>query len=110
MKPDIQASAFGVLPLSLPNGVKLINIKVLGDQAGAGDVSTEVFQESRTAPFTRVSLVEVKGLADAATVPTPFPNAPVFDSATNLYYINVQVINAAQVSIRLRGFQITYQP
>ncbi len=110
-KPTAQDQAWGVLPLSLPNGVKLTKIKVLGEQTGAGDVTTDLFQESRVDPFTRATLVTVTGLAGAATTPTSIPGTPTFDGATNLYYLLVRVQNAAPGStVRLRGFQLTYQP
>lgn len=101
--------AIGVAPLELPNGVRLIDIKVLGEQTGAGDVVTELFEESRTTPFTRNSLIAVNGLADATTQPTPIPGDVLFQGATNVYYILVGVTGAVGSTIRLRGFQITYQ-
>lgn len=110
-KPAGQDQAWGVLPLSLPNGVKLTLIKVLGEQTGAGDVSTDLFQESRAAPFTRATLVSVTGLADANAAPIPIPGTPGFDGAANLYYLLTRVQNAAANStVRLRGVQLTYQP
>src|SRR5215203_4245366 len=63
-KPGAAADAFGVLPIDLPNGVRLRDIKVLGEHTGAGTMVTELFQELRTAPFTRALLISVNGLAD----------------------------------------------
>ena len=109
-KVSAQDQAWGVLPLSLPNGVKLLSIKVLGEQVGAGDMTTELFQELRVDPFTRATLVTVNGLASASTQPTPIPGTPVFDGAANLYYLLIHVVNAATSTVRFRSVQLTYQP
>jgi hypothetical protein len=109
-KPTAQDQAWGVLPLSLPNGVKLLNIKVLGEQNGAGDMATDLFQELRVDPFTRATLVTVNGLGAAATAPTPVPGTPIFDGGANLYYLLIRVQNATNSTIRFRSVQVTYQP
>jgi hypothetical protein len=109
-KPTAQDQAWGVLPLSLPNDVKLLSIKVLGEQNGAGDVVTDLVQELRVDPFTRATLITVNGLASAATTPTPIPGSPVFNGGTNLYYILIRVQNATNSTVRFRSVLITYQP
>lgn len=108
-KPTAQAQASGVLLLTLPSGVTLVNMRVLGEQIGAGDVRTELFQESRT-DFLRRSLVAIVGLGGANTPPTSVQGSETFDDAANLYYLLVEVKNAGGSTVRLRGFQITYQP
>ena len=101
--------ARGVFPVSLPDGVKLKNIKVLGEQTG-GNMLTEFIQESRSAPFSKTTLITVNGLATDATAPTPIPGERIFDSMTNLYYLDTRVTDAGgDVQVKLRGFQITYQ-
>jgi hypothetical protein len=110
-KPTAQDQAWGVLPLNLPNGVRLTQLKPLGEQTGAGDVNTDLFQESRTDPFTRATLVTIPGFGGGATAPTPIPGTPTFDAAANLYYLLVRVQNApAGSTMRFRGVQLTYQP
>jgi hypothetical protein len=110
-KPSGQEQAWGVLPLNLPNGATLINLKVLGEQVGPGDVVTELFQEARTEPYTRTTLLTINGLATAAAAPTPIPNSVVFNGLTNQYYLLTRVTNTttATTAVRLRGFQVTYQ-
>lgn len=108
-KPTSTDQAWGVYPLSLPNGATLMDIKVLGEQEGSGQVTTDVYQESRIAPYARASLVTVNGLADASIQATEFPDGTTYDGVNNLYYILVRVRNAAGSTIRLRGFQLTYQ-
>ena len=103
--------ASGILPLSLPNGVRLTQLKVLGEQTGAGNVQTTLIQEARTEPFTEATLVTIPGFGGVATAPTPIPGRPKFDGAANLYYLRVVVSNAAPGStMRFRGCQLTYQP
>jgi hypothetical protein len=109
-KPTATDQAWGVMPLSLPDGVKLTQLKVLGEQSGAGDVTTDLFQESRSDPFTRAILVTVTGLAGTATAPVAIPGTPVFNTAANLYYLLTRVQNAAGSTVRLRGYQLTYEP
>lgn len=109
-KPTAQDQAWGVLPLSLPNGVKLTNLKVLGELTGAGDVTTELFKETRADPFTRGALVAVTGLSGAAAPPSPIAGTPIFDGAASLYYLLTRVQNAGGSTVRLRGFQLTYEP
>jgi hypothetical protein len=109
-KPTPIDQAWGVMPLSLPDGVRLSQIKVLGEQTGAGDVTTDLYQEARTPPYTRAALVTVTGMGVGATAPTPIPGTPVFNTAANLYYLLTRVQNAPGSTVRLRGFQLTYQP
>ena len=110
-KPGGQEQAWGILPLSLPDGVRLTELKVLGEQTGAGDMRTSLFQEARTEPFTQATLVTVKGLGGGATAPTAIPGTPTIDAAANLYYLMVTASNAApNTTIRFRGCQLTYQP
>jgi hypothetical protein len=102
--------SFGVLPLNLPDGATLLRIKVLGEQQGPGNVLTQLFQESRTPPFARTSLVSVTGLAGAGPPSTDIPGTPTFDGAANVYYLLVSSQDADPTSsIRLRAFLVTYQ-
>jgi hypothetical protein len=105
-KPAANDQAWGVAPLSLPNGVKLQSLKVLGDLPG-GTMTTELVRELRTSPFDKSTLVSVSGFG---AQPTPIPGSPTFTGDTHLYYLLASVTNAANQDVRLRGFQITYQP
>ncbi len=110
-KPGNLNEAWGVAPVYLPNGVKLKDVRALGDQTGAGNVTTELIEESRSAPYAKKSLVTVAGLGDINKQPTPVPNQPVFEGNANVYYLLVGVTGSnAQAVIRIRGFQITYLP
>jgi hypothetical protein len=73
-------------------------------------VTTELFQESRTPPFPRTSLVKVVGLAGAGTDPSDIPGTPVFDGAANVHYLLASAEGMTTASIiRLRAFLITFQ-
>ena len=96
--------ADGVLPLVLPEGVKLLNLAVLGQAATPGNMKTVLVRELRTPPFTKVTLVTVTGF-----VAMPVPNAPVFTSDTDVFYLRATISGAAASDV-LRGFAITYQP
>lgn len=95
--------ADGVLPLALPNGVKMSNLTVLGS-SNTGVMTTDLVQELRAQPYTRTTLTTVNGFASAAIA-----NAPVVNSSIYLYYIHAYIVGNAQ-DVQLRGFQITYQP
>jgi hypothetical protein len=75
--------AGGILPISLPNGVRLTQLKVLGEQTDAGNMQTSLIQEARTEPFTEATLVTIRGFGGVATAPTPIPGTPKFDAAAN---------------------------
>lgn len=102
--------AWGVLPLSLPNGVKLTALKVLGEIAGSGTMTTDLIRELRVAPFDLAKLVTVPGFATAGSVPMPIPQSPAFTGDTHLFYLLASVQGAANSDVKLRGFQITYEP
>jgi hypothetical protein len=97
-------NADGVLPLVLPEGVKLLNLSVLGQAATPANMHTTLVQEQRNAPFTRTTLVTVTGFTS-----TPIPNSPVFSSDTNVFYLRATITGAAASDV-LRGFSLTYQP
>jgi hypothetical protein len=106
-KPREADEAWGILPLSLPNGVRLTQLKVLGEQTGTGNVKTSLIQEARTQPFTETPLVTITGFGDVATI----TGRPAVDGTANLYYLRVVVSNAAHPStVRFRGCQLTYRP
>jgi hypothetical protein len=109
-KPTAQATAFGVVPLDLPNGVHVRDLKVLGEHTGGGQTVTELIQESRTTPWTKTSLVTFTGLVDTTAAPLPIPGEPAFGGGQNLYYLFVRSTGAAGATVRVRGFQITYLP
>jgi hypothetical protein len=103
--PTVNAgNADGVLPLTLPEGVKLLNLSVLGQAAAPLNMHTTLFQELRVAPFTLTQLLTVTGFTSSA-----IPNSPVFTSDTNLFYLRATITGAAASDV-LRGFTITYQP
>jgi hypothetical protein len=108
-KPAGNDHAFGVLPLNLPNGVKLQSLKVLGEQTG-GTMTTELVRELRVSPFDKTTLVTVTGFGAAGASPTTIPGAPTFTGDTHLFYLFARIENAANFDAKLRGFQITYQP
>jgi hypothetical protein len=97
-------NADGVLPLTLPEGVTLLNLTVLGQAAAPGNMKTTLVREQRAAPFTKTTLVTVTGF-----VSQPIPNSPVFTSDTDVFYLRATITGAAG-SDTLRGFAITYQP
>lgn len=104
-----QDEAHGAVALDLPNGVKLTHLKTLGELTG-GSMVTELFRESRTPPFDRTPLVQVSGFAAAGAAATTIPGSPVFTGDTHLFYLLAHVSNAAAAAVKLRGFQLTYQP
>ena len=96
--------ASGVLPISLPEGVKLRNLTVLGDAPNAGSMTTILIQELRTSPYTQTPLVSVTGFASAV-----IPNSPVFNSGQYVYYLTATIPqDPSMVDPHLRGFTITY--
>jgi hypothetical protein len=98
-------TADGVLPLALPEGVKLLNLTAIGQAATPANMTTVLVKESRSTPFNRVELAKFTGF------PTPqqIQGTPVFTSSTDLFYIRATIANAA-ADDKLRGFAITYQP
>lgn len=104
------AEVWGALPLSLPNGVTLRNLKVLGEQNGNGTMVTDLIQEMRVPPYTRATLVTVNGLGNQNTAPTPIPNTPIFKGDQFLYYLLSRITGAVTTECKLRSFLITYQP
>lgn len=108
-KPTTQDSADGILPLNLPNGVKLKSIKVLGDQTG-GQMITELIRELRNPPFDRANLAVVQGFQSAGSAPQLIDGSPAFSGDTHLFYLRARIINGQGFDARLRGFQITYEP
>jgi hypothetical protein len=109
-KPTAQAEAFGVVPLDLPNGVRLRDLKVLGEHTGTGQTVTELIQESRVAPWTKTTLVTFTGLVDMAAGPMAIPGEPAYAGGQNIYYLFVRTTAAGGATVRVRGFQITYLP
>lgn len=97
-------AADGVLPLTLPEGVTLLNVAVLGQATTPANMKTQLVREQRNAPFTKSTLVNVTGF-----VSVPVPGSPVFSSDTDLFYLRATLIGAAAGDV-LRGFAITYQP
>jgi hypothetical protein len=97
-------AADGVLPLTLPEGVTLLNVAVLGQAANPVNMKTVLVREQRSAPFTKTTLLTVTGFISA-----PVPGSPVFSSDTDLFYLRATLTGAAAADV-LRGFAITYQP
>jgi hypothetical protein len=97
-------NADGVLPLTLPEGVKLQSLTVLGDAATPQSMSTTLVQELRVAPFTKTDLVVVPGF-----VSKDIPKSPVFSSDTSLFYLRATITGAVSSDV-LRGFSIKYLP
>jgi len=97
-------NADGVLPLTLPEGVKLLNLTVLGQAANPANMQTTLVRELRVAPFTKTVLVTAPGF-----VSKPIPNTPVFNSDVNLFYLRATITGAVPSDV-LRGFSVTYQP
>jgi|GEM_PF-4663272 len=96
--------AWGAVPLSLPNGVKMTNLAVLGSSP-SGTMKTELYEEQHSNGATN-SLATVPGF-------TPFPLVakPVFAGAVNLYYLVAYIQNVTVGDTPLlRGFSITYEP
>jgi hypothetical protein len=103
--PTVNAgTADGVLPLTLPEGVTLLNIAVLGQAATPANMKTLLVREQRNTPFTKTTLVTVTGF-----ISVPVPGSPVFSSDTDLFYLRSTLTGAAASDV-LRGFAITYQP
>ena len=103
--PTVNAgTADGVLPLTLPEGVTLLNIAVLGQAATPANMKTLLVREQRNTPFTKTTLLTVTGFISA-----PVPGSPVFSSDTDLFYLRSTLTGAAASDV-LRGFAITYQP
>jgi hypothetical protein len=96
--------ADGVLPLTLPEGVTLLNLTVLGQAATPANMKTVLVREQRNTPFAKTTLVTVTGF-----VSSPIPNSPVFSSDTDLFYLRATITGAASSDV-LRGFAVTYQP
>jgi hypothetical protein len=94
-------TADGVLPLTLPEGVKLLNLSVLGQ---AANLKTTLVEEQRTTPFTVTNLLQLTGIDSK-----PIPNSPPFTSSTHLFYIHATIAGAAASDV-LRGFALTYEP
>jgi hypothetical protein len=101
--------AWGVLPLSLPNGVKLTGLKVLGD-LGGGTMTTELVRELRVAPFDVTKLLTFPGFSPAGAAPAAIPGSPPFTGDTHLFYLLASLTGGANQDVRLRGFQLTYEP
>jgi hypothetical protein len=97
-------NADGVLPLTLPEGVTLLNLTVLGQATTPGNMTTTLVREQRAAPFTKTTLVTVTGF-----ISLPIPNSPVFSSDTDVFYLRAKTTGAAPSDV-LRGFAVTYQP
>ncbi|HVQ93848.1 MAG TPA: hypothetical protein VMU51_22610 [Mycobacteriales bacterium] len=97
-------AADGVLALTLPEGVTLLNIAVLGQAATPANMKTVLVREQRSTPFTKTTLLTVTGF-----VSLPVPGSPVFSSDTDLFYLRSTLTGAAASDV-LRGFAITYQP
>lgn len=102
--PGNNGTADGVLPLTLPEGVTLLNLTVLGKAATPGNMTTTLVREQRAAPYTKTILVTVTGFTSQ-----PIQNSPVFSSDTDVFYLRALITGAAG-SDTLRGFSITYQP
>ena len=98
-------TADGVVPLALPEGVKLLNLTTIGQAATPANLTTTLVKESRSTPFTRVELVKFTGFPP----PQQIAGNPLFTSSTDLFYIRAVTANAA-ADDKLRGFAITYQP
>jgi hypothetical protein len=96
--------ADGVLPVTLPEGVTLLNLAVLGQAATPLAMKTVLVQELRAAPFTATQLAVLTGF-----VSSPIQNSPVFSSDTHVFYLRATIAGAAPSDV-LRGFAITYQP
>jgi hypothetical protein len=109
-KPTANDQAWGVMPLSLPNGVKLKTLKVLGDLAGTGTVQTELVRELRVPPFDRTTLVTITGFSTPTGTPAAIPNSPAFTGDTHLFYLVASVTGSANQDVKLRSFQLTYEP
>jgi hypothetical protein len=108
-KPVANDQAWGLIALALPHGATLLELKVLGEQVGNGDVTTDLYKESRIAPYTRTSLISVQGLTTPAGAATPINGTPKFDAAESIYYLLVRVQNAAGSTVHFRGCQLKYQ-
>lgn len=110
--PGGQDQAQGVAPLNLPKGVKLVQLKVVGEltpAAGAAAppiLTTDLVQEPRVTPFIPTNLVTVTGFAG----PVAIAGTPTYNPDANLYYIFVRISNALNATVRLRGFELVYQP
>jgi hypothetical protein len=99
-------NANGILPLSLPEGVKLLSLTVLGDAPNPGSMTTSLIQEMRASPFTRTHLADVTGFAS-----TLITNSPVFNSQQYLFYLTASIPqDKSMQDPHLHGFTITYQP
>jgi hypothetical protein len=109
-KPTANDNAWGVLPLSLPNGVKLRSLKVLGELPGTGTMTTELIRELRAPPFDLTRLLILPGFSGPGAQATPIPGSPAFTGDTHLFYLLASVTGAANQDVKLRGFQITYEP
>jgi hypothetical protein len=97
-------AADGILPLTLPEGVTLLNLAVLGQFATPANMHTTLVQELRTKPFTLTQLA-----AQTGSGATPIDNSPVFSSDTHLFYLRANITGAAPTDV-LRGFVIIYLP
>jgi hypothetical protein len=90
--------------------VKLTALKVLGEINGLGTMTTDLIRELRVAPFDLTKLLTVPGFAAAGAAATPIPQSPTFTGDTHLFYLLASVQGAINADVKLRGFQITYEP
>jgi len=97
--------AWGTVPLSLPNGVKLTTLSVLGSGPSGTTMTTDLYQERHSDGSIAPSLATVTGFT-SLTIPTPV----VFSGDVNLYYLVAHVKPPIGQTAVLRGFSITYQP
>jgi hypothetical protein len=106
-RPGTQDQAHGVLPLSLPKGVKLVQLQALGEMTGgtAPLMTVELIEELRAAPYTPTTLASV-----GFGAPVPIAGTPTFKPDLNLYYIIARLTAATGATVKLRGFELVYQP
>jgi hypothetical protein len=102
-----QDQAHGVVPLSLPKGVKLVQLRVLGEMTGgtAPVMTAELIEELRAPPYTPKILAST-GFGAAV----PVLGTPTVHPDLNLYYIIARLTAAGGATVKLRGFELVYQP
>ncbi|MFD0687821.1 hypothetical protein [Actinomadura fibrosa] len=106
------ASPLGVVPLVLPDKVRLATIKVLGKGSPPTGVNTSVIVNqvplSGATPGALVAFAIPKDAAFGTAVPFPAVQGSVVDLANFRYTISVGSGPGTGDPVTLNGFQITY--
>jgi hypothetical protein len=112
-KPPGQTGAQGMMSISLPNNVRVVSLRVIGANSGAGALRIILHRQALVAGTTAFDqIVRVDGTGTPFDLNNPAdPTFAVVDNNGFKYFLMALLDNAqAADNVTLSAFQITYLP